>query len=48
MALCIGDSAPDFDLEAVQGKLRLRVRLGDFIGKRNLLIAFHPVDWTPT
>jgi len=48
MALCVGDSAPDFDLEAVQGKSHLRARLIDFLGKRNLLIAFHPVDWTPT
>jgi peroxiredoxin len=48
MALTIGESAPDFDLAAVQGEIETRVRLQDFRGKKNVLVVFHPVDWTPT
>jgi peroxiredoxin len=48
MALGVGDSAPDFNLEAVQGEAKVIVRLGDFRGKKNVLVVFHPVDWTPT
>lgn len=48
MALNVGEPAPDFDLAAVQGETELRVRLVDFRGKKNVLVVFHPVDWTPT
>jgi len=48
MALQVGDPAPGFDLEAVQGDSALRVRLSDYLGKSRLLVTFHPVDWTPT
>ena len=39
-----GDEAPDFDLQ-VDGDER--VRLGDFRGRRNVLLVFHPFAWTP-
>jgi peroxiredoxin len=48
MALKIGDTAPDFELAAVQGEERLRVKLSDFRGKKNVVVAFHPLNWTPT
>ena len=48
MPLQVGDEAPDFDLEAVTSGRAHRVRLSDFRGKKNVVIAFHPLDWTPT
>ena len=45
--LKVGDEAPDFDLEAVTSGRVHRVKLSDFRG-RNVVIAFHPLDWTPT
>jgi peroxiredoxin len=48
MALKIGDLAPDFDLPAVEGERQLRVKLNDFRGKKHVVVAFHPLDWTPT
>ena len=44
MAISTGDRAPEFDLEEAQGR---RVRLRDFVGRCNLLLAFHPFAWTP-
>jgi peroxiredoxin len=46
--LNVGDEAPDFDLEAVTGDRMHRVKLSDFRGRQNVVIAFHPLDWTPT
>ena len=40
--------APDFDVPAVLGSERLRFRLGDYRGKRHVVIAFYVLDWTPT
>lgn len=48
MALKIGDTAPDFDLPAVVGEQRTRVKFDDFRGKKHLVVTFHPLDWTPT
>ena len=48
MPLKVGNLAPDFELPAVEGERPLRVRMGDYRGRQNLLIAFHPLDWTPT
>ena len=48
MLLKVGDEAPDFDLEAVTSGRTHRVRLSDFRGKKNVVAAFHPLDWTPT
>jgi peroxiredoxin len=48
MALKAGDRAPDFDLPAVAGEREFRVRLRDYRGKQHVVIAFHPLDWTPT
>ncbi len=48
MPLKVGDPAPDFELPAVTGEQVRRVRLRDYRGQHNLVITFHPVDWTPT
>jgi len=46
--LKVGDPAPDFELPAVAGEKQFKVRLSDFRGKQNVVIGFHPLDWTPT
>jgi len=44
--LKVGDEAPDFDLPAVVGNIRQRVKLSDYRGK-NVVLVFYPADWTP-
>jgi peroxiredoxin len=39
-----GDKAPEFDFEETKGR---RVRLSDFLGRRNVLLVFHPFAFTP-
>jgi AhpC/TSA family len=48
MPLRPGDIAPDFELQAVTGERQHAVRLSDYRGKQNVLLTFHPLDWTPT
>jgi len=48
MALKVGDLAPDFELSAVEGERRLKIKLSDFRGKKHVLVTFHPLNWTPT
>ena len=43
--LKIGDEAPDFELTGHRGGER--VKLSDFRGKKNVVIVFYPLDWTP-
>ncbi|MEP0828686.1 MAG: redoxin domain-containing protein [bacterium] len=40
----VGQKAPDFTLPSHLGG---RVRLSSFRGKKNVLLAFYPLDWTP-
>jgi alkyl hydroperoxide reductase subunit AhpC len=47
-ALKVGDTAPDFELPAITGKERRKFKLSDFRGKKNVLLAFYPLDWSPT
>ena len=42
--LKVGDQAPDFELP---GHRNEKVRLSDFRGKKNVVIVFYPLDWTP-
>lgn len=42
----IGDRAPDFELPALIGGVRQRLRLADYRGK-NLVLAFYPFNWEP-
>jgi peroxiredoxin len=44
MPISAGTPAPDFELHSHRGGT---VRLSDFRGKRNVLIAFHPLAFTP-
>ena len=39
----VGDRAPDFELEAASGQ---KVRLSDFLGKKNVVLFFYPKDET--
>jgi peroxiredoxin len=48
MTLKVGDLAPDFDLLAVEGERRLNIKLSEFRGKKHVIVAFHPLNWTPT
>jgi len=48
VALKAGDRAPDFNLPAVQGEERTEFRLRDYLDKQNVVVTFHPLDWTPT
>ena len=43
--LKVGDSAPDFELPSHLGGDK--VKLSDYHGKKNVVIAFYPLDWTP-
>ena len=48
MALKVGDPAPDFELPAVAGERRITMHSRDYRGRQNLVVTFHPLDWTPT
>ncbi|MFP5213408.1 MAG: peroxiredoxin [Acidobacteriota bacterium] len=39
-----GDKAPDFSLPSIKGE---KVSLGQFLGKKNVVISFVPAAWTP-
>jgi peroxiredoxin len=48
----VGDEAPDFDLPATgdtagKGGPAKRVRLSDYRGKKNVVLAFFPAAFTP-
>jgi peroxiredoxin len=42
-----GDTAPDFDLPALIGGVKKRFHLADWLGKRNVVLAFYPSNWEP-
>lgn len=44
MGIQVGQKAPDFELPDQDGK---NVRLSDFLGKLNVILAFYPADFTP-
>lgn len=46
--LKVGEMAPDFEVAAVIGSEKVTVNLSDYRGKKNVLLAFYPADWTPT
>lgn len=47
-ALTVGAAAPDFDLPAVTGEEKHHFRLADLRGKKNVVVAFYALNWTPT
>jgi peroxiredoxin len=44
MARAVGQVAPDFSLKSHDGQ---SVRLSDYRGKCNVVLAFFPLAWTP-
>ncbi len=42
----VGDMAPDFELGSHLEKGK-KVKLSDFRGKHNVVLAFYPLAWTP-
>lgn len=44
MPLNVGDIAPDFELESHRGGT---IRLSSLRGDANVVVAFHPLAWTP-
>jgi hypothetical protein len=47
-ALKAGEMAPEIELPAVTGKQRHKFKLSDLRGKKNVVLAFYPLDWSPT
>jgi len=44
----VGDVAPDFELAAATGTERHKFKLSDYRGKKNVVLAFYALDWSPT
>lgn len=45
LALDVGDKAPDFELTSTQGG---KLKLSSYAGKKNVVIQFYVLDFTPT
>jgi peroxiredoxin len=45
MSISVGQTAPDFTLMNQEKK---EVNLSDFAGKKNVVMMFYPLDWSPT
>jgi peroxiredoxin len=51
MAIQVGADAPDFELpsnEIENGRPGKKVKLSDYRGKKNVVLAFYPLDFSPT
>jgi peroxiredoxin len=44
MTVAVGQVAPDFTLKSHDKRV---VRLSDYRGKKNVVLAFFPLAWTP-
>jgi peroxiredoxin len=44
MAIAVGQPAPDFVLKDQNQK---EVKLSDFVGQKNVVLVFYPLDWSP-
>ena len=44
MAISVGAAAPDF---ALKDQSQKEVKLSDFKGKKNVVMVFYPLDWSP-
>ncbi len=48
----VGTEAPDFELPSSEltpeGKPGKKIKLSDFRGKKNVVLAFYPLDFSPT
>ena len=47
-ALKVGEMAPEIELPGVLGKQRQKFKLSNFRDKKNVVLAFYPLDWSPT
>ncbi len=45
MSIAVGQTAPDFTLLNQEKK---EVKLSDFAGKKNIVLVWYPLDWSPT
>src|ERR1043166_7932519 len=45
MSITVGQKAPDF---ALQNQDKQEVKLSDFAGKKNVVLVWYPLDWSPT
>jgi peroxiredoxin len=45
MSIAVGQTAPDFTLLNQDKK---EVKLSDFAGKKNVVLVWYPLDWSPT
>ncbi len=45
MPIAVGQPAPDF---ALKDQNQQEVKLSSFKGKKNVVIVFYPLDWSPT
>jgi peroxiredoxin len=45
MSITVGQKAPDFTL---QNQDKKEVKLSDFAGKKNVVLVWYPLDWSPT
>lgn len=50
--IAVGSEAPDFELPSSEptpeGKPGRKIKLSDFRGKKNVVLAFYPLDFSPT
>lgn len=44
MSIAVGQKAPDFTL---QNQDKKEIKLSDFAGKKNVVLMFYPLDWSP-
>jgi len=44
MSIAVGQAAPEFTLK---DQSQAEVKLADFRGKKNVVIMFYPLDWSP-
>ena len=44
MSISVGQAAPDFTL---QNQNKEEVKLSSFAGKKNVVLIFYPLDWSP-
>jgi len=44
MSIAVGQAAPDFTLP---NQDKQEVKLSDFKGKKNVVLVFYPLDWSP-
>jgi len=44
MSIAVGQAAPEF---ALKDQSMAEVKLADFRGKKNVVIMFYPLDWSP-